>query len=222
MNKIKLCCIVLLAAATNGAFALDLNTVFDNQKKAAFPDTCEMKMRTTVALPRVNPQVVNTTVITAGESKSITTVKSSMTQMKIVQNGQLMKVTDLKTGKALPSQTMPRQNPADFSRQMGTPADYNAAVKVDSLWKISPKDPAKPTLYYSSKQRRIVKMTAVVNGAVAESEFEYCDNSCDLPGTLKKAVITTQLPSGDESIVTMDIFFAKERRRLPAKMFELE
>lgn len=49
------------------ANALSLQTVFDNQKKSAFPDTCEMQMRTTVTLPNMQPQVVNMALLTAGE-----------------------------------------------------------------------------------------------------------------------------------------------------------
>src|SRR5574344_2671356 len=111
------------------SFALDLNAVFDNQKKTAFPDTCEMQMRTTVTFPGQVAQVVDMTVIHAGESKSVTTIKSSVMQMKMVQNDGRMKITDLKTGKTLPAQNMPQQNPADVSKQMRSPADYNTDRK---------------------------------------------------------------------------------------------
>lgn len=209
--------------------ALSLQTIFDNQKKTAFPDTCEMQMRTTVALPGVAPQSVVTYVITAGPSKSITTIKSSMMQMKMVQNDGRMKVTDLKTGKTLPAQNMPTQNPADISKSMGEPADYNDAVKFGegsskegTIWKVTPKDASKPTLYYASKMKKVVKMTAVVNGAVSESKFEYCDNTCELPGTLKKVNITTELAAGEKSTVTVDVLLAKRHHRLPKKMFDVE
>ncbi|MFA6623805.1 MAG: hypothetical protein WCS54_06805 [Fibrobacteraceae bacterium] len=204
------------------SFALDLNAVFDNQKKAAFPDTCEMQMRTTVTLPGQAAQVVDMTVINAGESKSVTTIKSSVMQMKMVQNDGRMKVTDLKTGKALPAQNMPQQNPADVSKQMGSPADYNTPVKDGGLWKITPKNASKPTLYYSAAQKRVVKMTIVMNGATAKSEFEYCGNSCALPGTLKKVSITTALDAGGTSNVVMEVLSAKQRKVLPSGMFDLE
>lgn len=229
MNKMKLICFSLLAFAVNAVFALDLNTVFENQKKTSFPDTCEMQMRTTVALPGQNPQSVVTSIITAGPSKSITTIKSNIVQMKIVKNDGRMKVTDLKTGKTLPAQNMPQQSPADISKQMGEPADYNAAVKFGegsakegTIWKITPKDASKPTLYYSSKMKKVVKMIAIVNGIESESKYEYCDNTCELPGTLKKVNITTKLPAGEESTVTVDILFAKRHHRLPQKMFDIE
>lgn len=204
------------------ANALSLQTVFDNQKKSAFPDTCEMQMRTTVTLPNTLPQVVNMTLLTAGESKSITTIKSSMMQMEMVQNNGRMKVTDLKTGKKLPAQNMPAQNPADVNKQMGSPEDYNNPVAEGNLWKITPKDPSKPTLYYSQKKKRVMKMSVVVNGANAVSEFEYCDNSCPLPGTLKKVVIKTTAPQGGESTVVLEVLKAKQRRVLPMKMFDVE
>ncbi len=204
------------------ANALSLQTVFDNQKKSAFPDTCEMQMRTTVTLPNMQPQVVNMALLTAGENKSITTIKSSMMQMEMVQNNGRMKVTDLKTGKKLPAQNMPAQNPADVNKQMGTPADYNNPVAEGNLWKITPKDSSKPTLYYSQKKKRVMKMSVVVNGANAVSEFEYCDNSCPLPGTLKKVTVKTTTPQGGESTVVLEVLKAKQRRVLPKKMFDIE
>lgn len=229
LNKLNKCVVLILVFAANFAGAVDLQTIFDNQKKTAFPDTCEMQMRTTVVLPGQNPQVVTTSVITAGETKSITTIKSSMMQMKMVQNDGRMKVTDLKTGKTLPAQNMPTQNPADISKSMGEPVDYNVAekfaegsAKEGTIWKVTPKDASKPTLYYSSKMKKVVKMTAVVNGATAESKFEYCDNTCELPGTLKKVNITTILPSGQTSVVTVDVLFAKQHHRLPKKMFDVD
>ena len=204
------------------SYALSLQTVFDNQKKSAFPDTCEMQMRTTVTLPNMPSQVVNMAVLTAGEKKSITTIKSSMMQMEMVQNNGRMKVTDLKTGKKLPAQNMPAQNPADVNKQMGTPADYNNPVAEGNLWKITPKDSSKPTLYYSQKKKRVMKMSVVVNGANAVSEFEYCDNSCPLPGTLKKVTVKTTTPQGGESTVVLEVLKAKQRRVLPMKMFDIE
>lgn len=204
------------------ANALSLQTVFENQKKSAFPDTCEMQMRTTVTLPNMPPQVVDMDLLTAGESKSVTTIKSGVMQMEMVQNNGRMKVTDLKTGKKLPAQNMPAQNPADVNKQMGSPEDYNNPVAEGDLWKITPKDPAKPTLYYSQKNKRVMKMNMVVNGANSVSEFEYCDNSCSLPGTLKKVTIKTSVPQSGENTVVLEVLRAKQRRMLPMKIFDVE
>lgn len=204
------------------ANALSLQTVFENQKKSAFPDTCEMQMRTTVTLPNMPPQVVDMDLLTAGESKSVTTIKSGVMQMEMVQNNGRMKVTDLKTGKKLPAQNMPAQNPADVNKQMGSPEDYNNPVAEGNLWKITPKDPAKPTLYYSQKNKRVMKMNMVVNGANSVSEFEYCDNSCSLPGTLKKVTIKTSVPQSGENTVVLEVLRAKQRRMLPMKIFDVE
>lgn len=219
-NVIKIIAAVSFVAIQG--YALSLQTVFENQKKSAFPDTCEMQMRTTVTLPNMPAQVVNMALLTAGEAKSITTIKSSMMQMQIVQNNGRIKVTDLKTGKKLPAQNMPAQNPADVNKQMGSSEDYNNPVAEGNLWKITPKVSSKPTLYYSQKKKRVVKMKVVVNGADAVSEFEYCDNSCSLPGTLKKVTIKTTTPEGGESNVVLDVLRAKQRRALPSKMFDVE
>jgi len=206
----------------SSAFALDANTVFNNQKKSAFPDTCEMKMKTTVTLPGMASQTVNSSVISAGPGKSITTIESSMMNMKMIQNSGRMKVIDLKSGQTLPAQNMPRQNPADVTSQMGEASDYNAPVKSGNLWKLVPKDASRPTLFYSESAKRVVKMNTVVNGASAEIALEYCDASCTLPGTLKKTEITTTLPSGEKSTVVMEIVSARARHILPAKMFDIE
>ena len=206
----------------SSAFALDASTVCNNQKKSAFPDTCEMKMKTTVTLPGMVSQTVNSSVISAGPDKSITTIESSMMNMKMIQNNGRMKVIDLKSGQTLPAQNMPRQNPADVTSQMGEASDYKAPVRSGSLWKLVPKDASRPTLFYSESVKRVVKMNTVVNGASAEIALEYCDASCTLPGTLKKTEITTTLPSGEKSTVVMEIVSARARHILPAKMFDIE
>jgi hypothetical protein len=220
MNKlIKI--FAVASVVTIHANALSLQAIFDNQKKAAFPDTCEMQIRTTVTLPGMPSQVVNVALLTAGESKSITTIKSSMMQMEMVQNDGRMKVTDLKTGKKLPAQNMPAQNLANINKQMGSPEDYNNPIAEGNLWKLTPKDPAKPTLYYSQKNKRVMKMNVAVNGMGAVSEFEYCDNSCSLPGTIKKVTIKSKAPQG-ESTVTLEVLKAKQRHLLPMKIFNVE
>lgn len=211
--------IVMLAVQT---FALDLNTVFENQAKSAFPDTCEMQIRTTVLLPNQNPQSVDMSVINAGSAKSITTINSGLIQMKTIQNGSRMKVVDLKSGKTLPAQNVKQQNPADFNKSMGSPADYKNPVKSGSLWKIVPKDDSKPTLYYSAAKNRVVKMVVQVKGADAETSFEYCDNSCKLPGTLKKVEVNTTLADGNTTKVVLDILEAERRKVLPPKMFDVD
>lgn len=221
MNKLfKTICFSMILASS--AFALDANTVFNNQKKSAFPDTCEMKMKTTVTLPGMASQTVNSSVINAGPDKSIMTIKSSMMQMKMIQNNGRMKVIDLKSGQTLPAQNMPRQNPADVTSQMGEASDYKAPVRSGSLWKLVPKDASRPTLFYSESAKRIVKMNTVVNGSSAEIALEYCDASCTLPGTLKKTEIITTLPGGEKSTVVMEIVSARARHILPAKMFNIE
>ena len=221
MNKV-IRTFVFVSFVAFQSHALSLQTVFENQKKSAFPDTCEMQMRTTVTLPNMAPQVVNMTLLTAGESKSVTTIKSSVMQIKMVQNNGRMKMTDLKTGNVLPAQNMPAQNPAEVNKQMGSPEDYNSPVAEGSLWKILPKDSSKPTLYYSPKKKHVVKMSVEINGTNSVSEFEYCDNSCPLPGTLKKVTIKTNTLQGNESNVVVDVLNAKQRHVLPKKIFSVE
>lgn len=178
-------------------------------------------MRTTMTLPGGTSEIMETTVIQAGKSKSVTTVKSRAMQVKIVQNDGRMKVSDLKTGKSLPASNMPVQNPADMNRQMGNPADYNPPVAEDSLWKITPKDASKPTLFYSVRKKRIVRMAVPVQGATAETELEYSDASGELPGTLKKVTIVTKASTG-ESKVVLEVLKAKPRHVLPSQMFNVE
>ena len=204
------------------AHAVSLESIFDYQKKSMFPDTCEMQIRTTVTLPGQPSQVVNTAVLTAGESKSVTTIKSSLMQMRMIQNDGRMKTIDLKTGKSLPAQNVPNRGPAEVNKQMGAPADYNAPVRDGNFWKLIPKDSKRPTLYYSEKAKRVVKMVTPVEGATAESLLEYCDNSCPLPGTLKKMTITTTLAEGATSTIVLEIIVAKQRHAIPMKIFDIE
>ena len=49
-----------------------------------------------------------------------------------------------------------------------------------------------------------------------------CDNSCPLPGTLKKVTIKTSAPQGGESTVVLEVLKAKQRHVLPMKMFDVE
>lgn len=49
-------------------------------------------------------------------------------------------------------------------RITGSPEDYNNPIAEGNLWKLTPKDPAKPTLYYSQKNKRVMKMNVAVNG----------------------------------------------------------
>ena len=49
-----------------------------------------------------------------------------------------------------------------------------------------------------------------------------CDNSCPLPGTLKKVTIKTTTPQGGESTVVLEVLKAKQRHVLPMKMFDVE
>ncbi len=213
--------ILSILALALPVFALDVQAVFDNQKKSAFPDTCELLMRTTVSLPQ-GAQTVETSVLNKGKDKSVTIVKSSAIQMKIVQNGNRTRITDLKSGKVLPAQNMPPQNPADISVQLGNPGDYRSPVKEGSLRKIVPKEDSTPTLYYSAKSKRIVRMSLPVNGAEARTALEYCDNFCPLPGTLNRATIVTRLASGDSSTVVVEILKAKGRSDFPESLFDVK
>lgn len=218
----------LLIALSVNCFALDINAVFDNQKKAAFPDTAEIVMQTTVSFPGMTTQTVRTSVLSAGPDKSVTTVKSQMMNMQIVKNGDMMRVTDLKTGKKLPAQNMPQDNATDISKQMGNPTDYKTPVKEDGLWKLIPKDGDKPVYYYSDKQKRVVKMTAKIpidalgGVATATTEYKYCDNSCNLPGTLSSAEIKTLMPNAQTSNVKIEIILAKKRSHLPEALFNVK
>lgn len=213
--------LIYLFAFASLSFALDVNAVLDNQKKAAFSDTAEIQMRTSIKLPGQPIQQVEINVINAGADKSVSTIKSTMMQYKIVKNGTRIKMTDLKTGQTLPAQNIPQENALDVSAQLGTAEDYNTPVKVNDLWKISPKDITRPVLFYSQKLKRVVKMTSKLEGADATTEFSYCDNTCSLPGTLSKIVITTKLGSGEESKITVEVLSARKRSQLPISLFSV-
>lgn len=111
---------------------------------------------------------------------------------------------------------------------MGRPEDYRTPVKENGLWKIVPKDDSKPVFFYSDKKRRVVKMIAKIpmnalgGVATAETEYKYCDNSCQLPGTLSSVEIKTLMPNAQVSNVKVDVLSAKRRSNLPTALFNVK
>ncbi len=213
----------ILGLFASSAFAFDANKVFENQKKAAFPDTVEIRMRTTVTLPEHPEQKMEISILNSGKDKSVTKIQSPQVNMKMVKNGNLMSVVDLKTGVKLPAQNIPDQNsPLDLEKQMGNANDYQTPLRENGLWKLVPKETGKPTLYYSEKEKRIVKMTANIEGAISESSFAYCKNECSLPGTLSSVTILTALPGNAQSKVQVEVLSAKKRSNLPEALFSVK
>ena len=148
--------------------------------------------------------------------------------MEIVKNGNNMRVTDLKTGKKLPTQNLPQSGTPDIVNQMGNPEDYTTPIKENNLWKIVPKENNKPTFYYSDKIKRVVKMLINVpidasgSEATSEANYKYCDYSCNFPGTLSSVEIKTQMPNAQESNVKVEIISVKKINHLPKSMFDLK
>lgn len=215
--------IALLLATTGFSLALDAATVFANQKKAAFPDTAEIRMRTTLTLPGMAVQQVETKVLSKGKDKSVAEIKSSAMNMKIVRNGDQMGMLDLKTGKAMPSQTLPKDQLAalDVSQGMGSAEDYQAPVAVDSLWKLVPKEPSRPTLFYSEKTQRVVKMQQTPSlGVYAETLIRYCTSGCALPGTPTGIEIVSSA-NGIDTKVVLEVVLAKKRTALSDALFTI-
>lgn len=215
--------ILILSLFCVSLWAIDPARVFENQKKSAFPDTVEIQMRTTVTLPGNAAQKIEMTILNSGKDKSITKIYSPFINMKMVKNGSLISVTDLTTGAVLPAQNVPGEsNVLDIEEQMGAPEDYEAPVKENGLWKLVPKKNGKPTLYYSEKEKRIVKMKALIEGVFAETNFSYCKNTCDLPGTLSKVEIVTIPQGGPPSTVIVEVISAKKRSNIPNALFNIK
>ncbi|GHV14569.1 hypothetical protein AGMMS49938_10930 [Fibrobacterales bacterium] len=189
LKKASVCllfCLCLSCESRETPSTLDVATVFAGQKAAAFPEMAEIHTRSTMSIPGIPAmQPTETTIISKGKDKSVVEIKSSVMHIKIVRNDGKVGGVDLKTGKTLPAQLLASANQGtpDLDKSFGAANDYLAPVKVDSLWRLSPKDPTHPTLYYSEKNKRIVKMTQSVSGTQSETTFRYCDASCAVPGT---------------------------------------
>jgi hypothetical protein len=213
----------VLGLLVSSAFAFEVDKVFENQKKASFPDTVEIQMRTTVTLSGLPEQKMEMSILNSGKEKSVTKIQSAQVNMKIVKNKNLVAMVDLKTGTKLPVQNVPDQNnPLDLEKQMGNANDYQTPVKENGLWKLVPKEAGKPTLYYSEKEKRIVKMMVNINGSVSESSFTYCKNECSLPGTLSSVTILSALPGNAQSKVLVEVLSAKKRSNLPEALFSVK
>jgi hypothetical protein len=166
------------------SMAADAATILANQKKAAFPDTAEIRVRTTLAIQGMPSQAIESRVISKGKEKNMTELKSPLMNMKIIRNGDKISVTDLKTGATLPSQMAGQPGMAGMEQDMGKPEDYQAPAKEGNLWRLSPLDPAKPVLFYSEEQKRVVKMRQSVQpGIQSETSIRYCGKECAFPGT---------------------------------------
>jgi hypothetical protein len=213
-------CLFALLLLSTFASAVETSTILARQKEAAFPDTSEVRMRATVAIPNLPAQSVETSVLSKGKDKSITEIKSSAIAMRIVRNADKISVTDLKTGVSMPSQSMGDLGGIpDIAESLGKPEDYNAAVKVDSLWKLTPKDQSKPVMYYSEKAKRIVKMVQTIEGIESETIITYCNNSCKLPGTPSKIEVSA-FQNGIAVKTTIEILSATRIPTPPDAMFD--
>ena len=215
--------IVILGFCAGYSLALDAATIFSEQKKSAFPDTVEIRMRTTVTLPGQGPQQVEVKMLNKGPDKSVTEIQSALMNLKMVRNGAQIGMVDLKTGKTLPAQSLPSAGAdmLDVDKQFGKPEEYQSPVKADSLWKLVPKDVSKPTLFYSDKQKRVVRMETTIQGIPAVSTFRYCSSNCSLPGTLSGVDIVSTMPGQMETRVQVDVLTAQRRHSLPESLFSI-
>lgn len=215
--------IVILGFCAGYSLALDAATIFSEQKKSAFPDTVEIRMRTTVTLPGQGPQQVEIKTLNKGPDKSVTEIRSALMNLKMIRNGLQMGMVDLKSGKTLPAQSLPSagSDVLDVEKQFGKPDEYQSPVKVDTLWKLIPKDVSKPTLFYSDKQKRVVRMETTIQGVPAVSIFRYCGSTCSLPGTLSGVDIVSTVPGQSETRVQVEVLTAQRRHSLPESLFSI-
>ena len=212
--------------------SLDLEEVFENQGKAAYPDTSEYQIKIYINSPGVLEMNFGMAILTAGPDKSITTVKNSLVQTETVRNNGRIKVTDLKTGKVLPSSDA-ETNLMDFRQFVGTPEDYSGATFEDGLWKLSPKDDAGKILYYSACEERIMKIFYVSGDTVTTMNYSYFDEFADFPGTVKSMNLERSVYLRDATMrdyiksdsmkVFMDwsLYRIKQRHLLPGKLFDI-
>jgi len=205
------------------SMAADAATILANQKKAVFPDTAEIRIRTTITMQGMPAQTLDSRVISKGKEKSITELKSSLVNMKIIRNGNRISVTDLKTGAALPSQMAGQAGMASMEQDLGKPGDYQAPVKEGNLWRLSPLDQAKPVLFYSEEQKRVVKMRQIVQpGMESETSIKYCGKECAFPGTPAFVDIETLANGQSAAKVSLEIISVQKLPSIPDALFKVE
>ena len=212
--------------------SVSLEEVFENQNKAAYPDTSEYQIKIYINSPGVLEMNFGMALLTAGPDKSITTVKNNLVQTETVRNNGRIKVTDLKTGKVLPSSDA-ETNLMDYRQFIGTPEDYSGVSFEDGLWKLSPKDDAGKILYYSACEERIMKVFYVSGDTVTTMNYSYFDESADFPGTVKSMNLERSVYLKDANMReyiksdTMKVFMEwslykiKQRHLLPEKLFDI-
>jgi hypothetical protein len=219
LKKITLCLLALCSAS----LAANADAILANQKKAAFPDTAEIRMRTTVAMQGMPAQVIESRLLTKGKEKTVTEMKSPIMSMKIVRNGDLFSVTDLKTGATLPAQAAGQAGMQNLEQDLGKPQDYLPPVKEGGLWKMAPKDPAGAILFYSDELKRVVKMKqAVQPGVQSETSIKYCGKECALPGTPVEIEIETQMNGQAAVKISIEITSAKKLANVPDAIFAIK
>lgn len=212
--------------------SVSLEEVFENQSKAAYPDTSEYQIKIYINSPGVLEMNFGMALLTAGPDKSITTVKNNLVQTETVRNNGRIKVTDLKTGKVLPSSDA-ETNLMDYRQFIGSPEDYSGVSFEDGLWKLSPKDDAGKILYYSACEERIMKVFYVSGDTVTTMNYSYFDESADFPGTVKSMNLERSVYLKDANMReyiksdTMKVFMEwslykiKQRHLLPEKLFDI-
>gem|GEM_PF-4231149 len=215
--------ILSLLAFSCFSMAADAAIILANQKNAAFPDTAEIRMRTSFAMQGMAAQTIETRLLSKGKEKSIAEIKSPLVNMRIIRNGGQISVTDLKTGEVLPSSMAGQQADAlDINQGMGNAEDYFAPVREGSLWRLSPIDPAKATLFYSEEQKRVVKMRQTVQpGVFSETNIKYCDKTCTFPGTPASIEIATQISGQESAKVMLEIFSVQKPASIPDALFAM-
>ena len=212
--------------------SLNLEDVFENQGKAAYPDTSEYQIKIYINSPGVLEMNFGMAILTAGPDKSITTVKNNLVQTETVRNNGRIKVTDLKTGKVLPLSDA-ETNLMDFRQFVGTPEDYSGVSFEDGLWKLSPKDDAGKILYYSACEERIMKIFYVSGDTVTTMNYSYFDELADFPGTVKSMNLERSVYLRDAAMrdyiksdsmkvfMEWSLYKIKQRHLLPGKLFDI-
>jgi len=218
LKKIALSLLVFCSAS----LAVDAATILANQKKASFPDTAEIQMRTTVTMQGMPAQTIESRLLTKGKEKMVTEIKSPIMNIKMIRNGEQFSITDLKTGATLPSQMAVQPGMQSLEQDLGKPEDYSAPVKEGNLWRLSPKDPAGAILFYSEEQKRVVKIQQTVqSGVQSETSIKYCGKGCALPGTPVSIDIATQTNGQAAAKVLLEILSAQKLANVPDVIFAI-
>jgi len=206
------------------SYSLTVGDVLRHQASSNFPDTAEIRMHMTVAITDNVTQTMEMKILQKGPDKSFSEMKSSLINIRTVQNGTRTVVEDLKTGKKqLSPEIVDASQSINVTKQLGDSTDYEAPVVDGILWRLEPKTSGKPTLFYDAAQGRIVEMQLTFpTGQTSVTKIDYAPNTAIqlVPGTPSKITMVTT-SAGIQTTVNLQVLLSVKRSDILDAVFNV-